>query len=91
MLGVASPESSALAPNVPPIGNTLPGYIVDGWFRHTDVCTFALEKREAMSAAIKAGLESPIVRERFAALYMDIIYQGPEKFGISVKESEEVL
>jgi tripartite-type tricarboxylate transporter receptor subunit TctC len=89
MLGVASREPSALAPNVPPIGNTLPGYVVDGWFGMLTSAHSPLEKREAMSAAIKAGLESPLVRERFVALYMDIIYQGPETFGNSVKESEK--
>jgi tripartite-type tricarboxylate transporter receptor subunit TctC len=89
MLGVASTQPSALAPSIPPIGNTLPGYVVDGWFGMLTSAHSPVEKREAMAAAIKVALESPIVRERFAALYMEITYQGPGKFGDTVKESEK--
>lgn len=91
MLGVATKEPSALVPNVPPIANTLPGYVIDGWFGMLTSAQSPLEKRQAMSAAIKAGLESPLVRERFSALYMDIIYQGPQEFGKSIKDSQKFL
>jgi tripartite-type tricarboxylate transporter receptor subunit TctC len=89
MLGIASLEPSALTPNVPPIANTLPGYVIDGWFGMLTSAQTPLEKRQAMSAAIKTGLESPVLRERFLALYMDIIYQGPEEFGKSIKDSQK--
>jgi tripartite-type tricarboxylate transporter receptor subunit TctC len=89
MLGVASKEPSALTPEVPPIANTLPGYVIDGWFGMLTSAQTPLEKRQAMSAAIKTGLESPILRERFLALYMDIIYQGPEEFGRTIKDSQK--
>jgi tripartite-type tricarboxylate transporter receptor subunit TctC len=89
MLGIASLEPSALTPNVPPIANTLPGYVIDGWFGMLTSAQTPLEKRQTMSAAIKTGLESPVLRERFLALYMDIIYQGPEEFGKSIKDSQK--
>ncbi len=89
MLGVASKEPSALTPNVPPIAKTLPGYFIDGWFGMLTSAQSPLEKRQAMSAAIKTGLETPVIRERFLALYMDIIYQGPEEFGKTIKESQK--
>lgn len=88
ILGVAAKQRTALAPNVPPIGETLPGYVIDGWFGMLTSARSPLAKREAMSAAIKAGLDDPVIRERFAALYMEIIHQGPEEFANSVKESE---
>lgn len=88
ILGVAAKQPTALAPNVPPIGETLPGYVIDGWFGMLTSARSPLEKREAMSAAIKAGLDDPVIRERFAALYMEIIHQGPTEFAGSVKESE---
>jgi tripartite-type tricarboxylate transporter receptor subunit TctC len=89
MLGVATLEQSTLVPNVPPIANTLPGYYVDGWFGMLTSAQSPLEKRQAMSAAIKEGLENPALRERFLALYMDIIYQGPEQFAQSIKSSQK--
>lgn len=88
ILGVASKERTTLAPNVPPIGDTLPGYLIDGWFGMLTSAGSPPEKREAMSAAIKAGLDDPTVRDRFADLYMEITYRNPREFAASVKESE---
>jgi tripartite-type tricarboxylate transporter receptor subunit TctC len=88
MLGVAGKERSSLAPQVPPIGEFVPGYAVDGWFGLLTSAKTPLDKREAMAAVIGQSLQEPLIRERFAALFMDIGYRGPKEFAESVVESK---
>jgi tripartite-type tricarboxylate transporter receptor subunit TctC len=84
ILGVASKERTALAPGVPAISEFLPGYSVDGWFGILAPALTPLDKREVMSAAIKAALEEPALKKRFDELYMEVIYQGPKKFAETI-------
>jgi tripartite-type tricarboxylate transporter receptor subunit TctC len=88
LLGVASKQRSSLAPEVPPISEFVPGYSIDGWFGMLTAAKTPLEKREAMAAAIDAALQDTAVRERFAALFMDIKFLGPRAFAEEVRESQ---
>jgi tripartite-type tricarboxylate transporter receptor subunit TctC len=87
-LGVVSKERTTLAPQVPPLDDFLPGYEVAGWFGILTAAKTPLEKREVMAAAIKKGLEDPVIRERFEALFMQITYRGPNEFGQEIAESD---
>lgn len=88
VLGVASKQSSFLAPKVPPISEFVPGYSIDGWFGMLTAAKTPLERREAMAAAIGESLQDAIVRERFAALFMDIRFLGPREFADAVSASK---
>lgn len=88
LLGVVSKQSTPLAPQVPPLNDFLPGYVIAGWFGMLTAAKTPLEKREVMAAAIKKGLDDPLARERFDALYMEIAYSGPNAFGAEIAESE---
>jgi tripartite-type tricarboxylate transporter receptor subunit TctC len=87
ILAVATKERTSLAPDVPTIGEFLPGYAIGGWFGLLTAANTPLSKREEMSAAIKHALDDPIIRERFAALYMEVIYRGPREFTAIISES----
>jgi tripartite-type tricarboxylate transporter receptor subunit TctC len=87
MLGVASKERSPLAPEVPPIADVVPGYAVDGWFGLLTSAKTPLDKRKAMAGAIGQALKEPLIKERSAALFMDISFRGPAEFAAAVAES----
>jgi tripartite-type tricarboxylate transporter receptor subunit TctC len=88
LLGVASKQSAALLPQVPPISHFAPGYVIDGWFGMLTAAKTPLEKRVAMAAAVGEALQDVVVRERFAALFMDIKFLGPSEFAEEVRASK---
>jgi tripartite-type tricarboxylate transporter receptor subunit TctC len=88
MLGVASKQKSMLAPMVPTISDFVPGYSIDGWFGMLTAVKTPLDRREAMAAVIGKALQDPAIREKFAALFMDIQFKGPREFAVAVSESK---
>jgi len=72
---------------VPTIGEFLPGYSIDGWFGILAPAHTPLATREVLSAAIKQALDEPTIRERFAALYMEVAHRGPKEFATIIEES----
>lgn len=88
LLGTVSKQSTTLAPQVPPISDFIPGYEISGWFGMLTAPKTPLDKRDAMAAAIKTGLDDPVIRKRFEALYMEIAYCGPTDFKGEIAESD---
>jgi len=80
LLGVATMQRTSLAPEVPTIGEFVPGYSIDGWFGMLAPAHTPLDRRETMAAALKKALEEPLIKQRFAELFMEIIYRGPVEF-----------
>jgi tripartite-type tricarboxylate transporter receptor subunit TctC len=87
LLATVAKEKTDLAPDVPPLNDFLPGYNISGWFGMLTAPKTPLNKREAMAAAIKIGLDNPAIRERFAALFFEISYQDPVAFKKTIEES----
>jgi tripartite-type tricarboxylate transporter receptor subunit TctC len=79
-LGVTSPQRYAGLPDVPSIGETLPGYAGVGWQgllapRGTDPAII-----EKLNAALRIYLGDPATAERFAPLGVDPKWSSPEDF-----------
>jgi tripartite-type tricarboxylate transporter receptor subunit TctC len=87
ILGVATKQRTSLAPDVPPIGDFVPGYAFDVWFGIFAPAHTPLAQREVLSSAIKAALEEPELKARFASLYIDVRHRGPEDFAKVVASS----
>jgi len=87
VLGVGTRNRSRLAPQVPPIGDTVPGYAIDGWYGMLAPAHTPLDRREAISAAMARALAEPAIRERFAALYVEARHSGPTAFAATIAES----
>jgi tripartite-type tricarboxylate transporter receptor subunit TctC len=87
ILGTAGAERSSLVPDAPPIAESLPGYLIEGWFGLLTAAKTPIAAREEMAAAIGEALRDPVIRERYAGLYMDIKFRGPKEFAESVKQS----
>ena len=87
VLGVATKKRSHLAPGVPTIGEFLPGYAVDGWFGILAPARTPLARRETLAAAIKIALDDPLIKERLASLYTEVIYAAPREFSEAIVDS----
>jgi tripartite-type tricarboxylate transporter receptor subunit TctC len=89
ILGVATKERTSLAPDVPPIGQFVPGYSFDVWFGIFAPAHTPLDQREVLSSAIKAALEEPELKARFASLFIDVRHRGPKDFSDVVAGSAD--
>jgi tripartite-type tricarboxylate transporter receptor subunit TctC len=87
ILGTAGAERSSLVPDAPPIAETLPGYLIEGWFGLLTAANTPLKVREEVAAAVDEALKIPTIRERYAGLYMDIKYQDSTTFANAIKQS----
>jgi tripartite-type tricarboxylate transporter receptor subunit TctC len=87
LLGVTTKERTALAPDVPTLGEFVPGYAIDGWFGVLAPAHTPLAKRETMAHAIKIALDDPAVRARFAQLYMEPKFRDPAQFKEDIASS----
>jgi tripartite-type tricarboxylate transporter receptor subunit TctC len=87
MKGLSESVGTALAPDVPSIGEFLPGYSIDGWFGILAPANTPLATREVLSAAIKHALDDSMIRERFAALFMEVVHRGLKEFAVIFGES----
>ena len=67
LLGVSSPEPSAVAPGAAPIGNVLKGYSVETWFGLLASVGTPPEIVSKLNAAINTTLSMPQLRDRFLA------------------------
>ena len=65
LLGVSSPEPSAVAPGATPIGSVLKGYSVETWFGILAPAGTPATIINRLNAAINTTLASPQLRDRF--------------------------
>jgi len=84
VLAVATSERTRLAPDLPTIGETVPGYAIDGWYGILAPANTPLARREVIAASIKKALDEPLVKERFTSLFMEPVYRGPKEFDAAV-------
>lgn len=80
IIGVATKQRSPLAPEIPTIAETLPGYSLEGWYGIFAPAHTPLAKRQALSDALKVALADPSVKTRFDALFMEVVHRGPKEF-----------
>ena len=79
-LAVTSLRRSAAAPDVPTVAETLPGFEVIGWYGVVAPKGTPAAIVNRLSGAIAKGLQSPEVRERFAADGSETVGSTPAEF-----------
>src|SRR5262249_51405874 len=67
-IAVTSPKRAAVAPDIPTIGETLPGYEVSGWWGLYVQAKTPAALVEKIHADAVAALEHPSVHERYEAI-----------------------
>jgi tripartite-type tricarboxylate transporter receptor subunit TctC len=80
-LGVTTKERVASIPDVPTIGETVPGYEVSVWFGISGPKGMPPEIVEKLNAAVNAVLANPKLKERFHDLGGEPMPMSPAEFG----------
>jgi tripartite-type tricarboxylate transporter receptor subunit TctC len=80
-LGVTTKERIASIPDVPTIGETVPGYEVSVWFGISGPKGMPTEIVGKLNAAVNAVLANPKLKERFHDLGGEVMPMSPAEFG----------
>jgi tripartite-type tricarboxylate transporter receptor subunit TctC len=84
-LGVTSPQRSASWPDTPTVAEAgVPGYAVEAWYAVIAPKGTPKDVVETLSKEIAKAVQSPVVKEKFAAL-------GNESVGSTVAEAEKYI
>jgi tripartite-type tricarboxylate transporter receptor subunit TctC len=81
MLAVTTATRSRMVPDLPTIGETLPGYDVTGWYALFVPAKTPKEIIQRMHAAVKAGGEDATFRKRLEDQAMVVVCGTPEELG----------
>ena len=79
-LGVTSAKRTSLAPELPTIAESLPGFEVIGWYGLLAPTGTPADVVARLNAAVIAALKNPELRERFVALGADPLGTTPQVF-----------
>lgn len=79
-LGVATRTRSALAPEVPPIADTVPGFDLKPWWGLSGPAGLPAEVVDKLYNATTAILKDPDMRQRLAALGFDLTPMSVKEF-----------
>ena len=80
-LGVTSREPSKLAPGVPAISATVPGFDMDGWYGITAPLGTATDIVTKLNGAFAQVLKMPEVQERLLSVGAEALASTPAEFG----------
>ena len=80
-LGVTTKERVASLPDVPTIGETVPGYEVSVWFGISGPKGMPPEIVAKLNAAVNAVLANPKIKDRFHELGGEVMPMSPAEFG----------
>jgi tripartite-type tricarboxylate transporter receptor subunit TctC len=88
-LGVTSREPSRLAPGVPAISATVPGFDMDGWYGIIAPLGTPREVVEKLNGAFTQVLKIPEVQERLLGVGADALTSTPVEFGAFLKNETQ--
>ena len=79
-LGVTAKKRSSLLPDVPPIGDAVPGYEAGSWGGVIAPARLPADIKQKVHAEIVRALKMPDVRDKLAALGADVVANSPQEF-----------
>ncbi len=88
-LAVTSAKRSELLPDVPTVGEFVPGYEASGWFGLGAPKNTPAEIIDMLNREINAGLADPTMKARLADLGGTVIPGSPADFGKLIAEDTE--
>jgi tripartite-type tricarboxylate transporter receptor subunit TctC len=80
-LGVTTATRSEILPDIPAIGEFVPGYQASGWFGVCAPGKTPVEIIDRLNQEINAGLADPKLKSRFADLSASVFAGSPSDFG----------
>ena len=88
-LGVTSVARADVLPEVPPIGDSVPGYAASGWQGIGAPANTPVEILDKLHDAINAALADPTIKARFAELGAPVFVSSRAEFGKFIVEETE--
>ena len=85
-LGVSTLKRSSVAPEVPPVGDTVKGYDADFWVALFAPAGTSRDVTTKLNGALGKALANAEVRERFAAQGAEVVGAGPEALAAALRE-----
>jgi tripartite-type tricarboxylate transporter receptor subunit TctC len=85
-IAIASPERSPIAPDLPTIAETLPGYEAVSWNGIAGPAGMPAPLVQKISQAFIAGMKKPEIAKRIEDLGAAVSPQGPAEFNAFIKE-----
>lgn len=86
-LAVSSKERTVLAPELPTIADTLPGFVNDGWFGLLAPSATPRAQVRALSEALGKAIAEPDVRNRFIQAYIEPKYLDEPAFASAIADA----
>ena len=80
-LAVTSTQRSPVLPDVPPMADSLPGFAIDTWWGIIAPAGTPTDTVNRLNQIFTSALNSPELRQRFAALLAEPTPTSPETFG----------
>jgi tripartite-type tricarboxylate transporter receptor subunit TctC len=84
-LAVLGGKRSPLLPDVPTVGETVPGYELTNWFGMTVPAATPRDVINRLHADISKVVQQPDFREKIAGMGADVIGSPPDQFGAFMK------
>ena len=81
MLAVTTAKRSPMAPDVPAMGETLPGYDVTGWYALFVPAKTPKDIIQKMYTGVKAAVDDPTIRKRLEEQAMIVVGSTPDELG----------
>ncbi len=81
LLAVTTAKRAAMAPDLPTMGETLPGYDVTGWYALFVPAKTPKDIIQKMHAGVKAATDDPVIRGRLEEQAMIVVGSTPEELG----------
>ena len=88
-LGVTTTKRSPAAPDIPSIGETVPGYEASGWYGLAVPAGTPAEIVARLTSESLKALARADVKERFGATDLVLVGAGPEQFAAHIKSEVE--
>ena len=85
LLGVTEQKRSTLMPDVPTVGEILPGYELSVWYAAFGPAGMPRELVTRLNTEINKAMAVPEVRARMDAMGVDVINSTPEQLGETLK------
>jgi tripartite-type tricarboxylate transporter receptor subunit TctC len=89
LLGVTESRRSALLPDVPTVGETLPGYEMGVWYGVLGPKGLPAPLVQQLNAEINTAMMLPEVRDRMAAIGVEVVNQSPAEFATVLRSDAE--
>jgi len=81
LLAVTTAKRAPMAPDVPSMGETLPGYDVSGWYALFVPAKTPKEIIQKMYTGVKAATDDPTIRKRLEEQAMIVVGSTPDELG----------